>query len=186
MSPSLHDLTDRLIAFRDARDWRKFHSLKNLILSLNLESAEVLELAQWKDDAQVEAALSEPEFRARLAEECADVLPEIAGRLREVADEWGELTLTVGASAQEDLDEVGAASVDYLMYSGYATLAYFWARMAMVAQAELAAGETDHFFEGKVATARFYFARLLPRAEAHRRAALAGAESLLALDQEGF
>lgn len=120
------------------------------------------------------------------AEECADVLPEIAGRLREVADEWGELTLTVGASAQEDLDEIGAASVDYLMYSGYATLAYFWARMAMVAQAELAAGETDHFFEGKVATARFYFARLLPRAEAHRRAALAGAESLLALDQEGF
>lgn len=74
MSPSLQSLTDRLIAFRDARDWRKFHSLKNLMLSLNLESAELLELAQWKDDAQVEAALSEPEFRARLAEECADVL----------------------------------------------------------------------------------------------------------------
>ncbi len=74
MSPSLQDLTDRLIAFRDARDWGKFHSLKNLMLSLNLESAELLELAQWKDDAQVEAALSEPEFRARLAEECADVL----------------------------------------------------------------------------------------------------------------
>lgn len=73
-SPSLRSLTDRLIAFRDARDWRKFHSLKNLILSLNLESAELLELAQWKDDAEVEAAPSEPEFRARLAEECADVL----------------------------------------------------------------------------------------------------------------
>jgi len=74
MSPSLQNLTDRLIAFRDARDWRKFHSLKNLILSLNLESAELLELAQWKDDAEVEAALSDPAFRARLAEECADVL----------------------------------------------------------------------------------------------------------------
>ena len=74
MSASLQNLTDRLIAFRDARDWRKFHSLKNLILSLNLESAELLELAQWKDDAQVEAALSDPEFRARLGEECADVL----------------------------------------------------------------------------------------------------------------
>jgi NTP pyrophosphatase (non-canonical NTP hydrolase) len=74
MSPSLHDLTDRLIAFRDARDWRKFHSLRNLMVSLNLESAEVLELTQWKDDAQVEAASSEPEFRARLAEECVDVL----------------------------------------------------------------------------------------------------------------
>lgn len=74
MQPSLDELTDRLLAFRDARDWRRFHSLKNLMLSLNLESAELLELAQWKDDAAVEAALSEPEFRARLAEECADVL----------------------------------------------------------------------------------------------------------------
>ncbi len=74
MSPSLQTLVDRLIAFRDARDWRKFHSLKNLMLSLNLEAAELLELAQWKEDAELEAELSEPEFRARLAEECADVL----------------------------------------------------------------------------------------------------------------
>lgn len=74
MSPSLQDLTDRLIEFRDARDWRQFHGLKNLLLSLNLESAELLELAQWKDDAQVENAVSDPKFRARLAEECADVL----------------------------------------------------------------------------------------------------------------
>lgn len=74
MSPSLQTLTERLIAFRDARDWRQFHGLKNLILSLNLESAELLELAQWKDDAQVEDALSDPAFRARLAEETADVL----------------------------------------------------------------------------------------------------------------
>jgi NTP pyrophosphatase (non-canonical NTP hydrolase) len=74
MSQSVQNLTDRLIAFRDARDWRKFHSLKNLVLSLNLEATELLELAQWKDDAEVEAALSKPEFQARLAEECADVL----------------------------------------------------------------------------------------------------------------
>ena len=120
------------------------------------------------------------------AKACADALPEITEPLRELADEWGELTLTIGASAQEDPDEVGAASVDYLMYSGYASLAYFWARMALVAQAKLSAGDADPFFEGKVATARFYFARMLPRAESHRRAALAGAESLLALDQAGF
>ena len=74
MSTNLQNLTDRLIAFRDARDWQKFHSLKNLILSLNLESAELLELTQWKDDTEVDAALSDPEFKARLAEECADVL----------------------------------------------------------------------------------------------------------------
>ena len=56
MTPSLQDLTERLIEFRDARDWRQFHGLKNLMLSLNLESAELLELAQWKDDAEVEVS----------------------------------------------------------------------------------------------------------------------------------
>ena len=120
------------------------------------------------------------------ANDCDAVLPEIAQRLRELADQWGALALTVGASAQQNPDEVGAASVDFLMYSGYACLAYFWARMALVAQAKLAAGGADPFYEGKVATARFYFARLLPRAQAHHSAALAGAESLLALDDEGF
>lgn len=73
-APSLDDLTQRLIAFRDARDWRQFHSLKNLILSLNLEAAEMLELTQWREDAAVDAAASgDAGFRARLAEECADV-----------------------------------------------------------------------------------------------------------------
>lgn len=73
-SATLAELTDRLIAFRDARDWRQFHSLKNLILSAGLESAELLELTQWKDDGAVEDAIADPAFRARLAEECADVL----------------------------------------------------------------------------------------------------------------
>ena len=74
MTPDLAVLTARLIEFRDARDWRQFHGLKNLMLSLNLEAAELLELAQWKDDAAVEDAVRDPAWRARLAEECADVL----------------------------------------------------------------------------------------------------------------
>ena len=74
MPTTLAELTDRLIAFSDARDWRRFHDLKNLIVSVNLESAGLLELTQWQDDAAVEARIDEPEFRARLAEECADVL----------------------------------------------------------------------------------------------------------------
>ncbi len=73
-TPALDDLTRRLIAFRDARDWQPFHGLKNLMLSLNLEAAEVLELAQWKSDDEIEAAVSDPGFRDRLGEECADVL----------------------------------------------------------------------------------------------------------------
>ncbi len=76
-APTLDDLTERLLAFRDARDWRRFHSLKDLIVSLNLEAAELLELTQWKPDQEVEAAAGEPEFRARMAEECADVMIDL-------------------------------------------------------------------------------------------------------------
>lgn len=72
--PSLDELTQQLIEFRDARNWRQFHALKDLILSLSLESAELLELAQWKPEADFEqAALNEP-LQQRLKEECADVL----------------------------------------------------------------------------------------------------------------
>lgn len=73
-TPTLAELTDRLIAFRDARDWRQFHSLKDLIVSVSLESAELLELTQWKDDKSVETGAADPAFRGRLEEECADVL----------------------------------------------------------------------------------------------------------------
>jgi hypothetical protein len=66
------------------------------------------------------------------------------------------------------------------MYSGYAVLAYSWARIALAA---ITSGEhRDAFLEGKLATARFFFARMLPRAEAHRRAIAAGNAPLAAID----
>jgi len=71
--PSLDELTERLIAFRDARDWRQFHALKDLILSLNLEAGELLELTQWTSEADFERDAKSEAMRARLAEECADV-----------------------------------------------------------------------------------------------------------------
>ena len=71
---TLRSLTERLIAFRDARDWRQFHSLKDLIVSLNLEAAELLELTQWKSIEDVEQMAESVSGRTRLAEECADVL----------------------------------------------------------------------------------------------------------------
>ncbi|MEE9335205.1 MAG: nucleotide pyrophosphohydrolase [Granulosicoccaceae bacterium] len=73
--PSLDDLTQQLLEFRDARDWRQFHSLKDLILSLSLEASELLELSQWKPEQQFEdAALNDKKMQQRLKEECADVL----------------------------------------------------------------------------------------------------------------
>ena len=72
-SPSLNELTNQLIEFRDARDWRQFHSLKDLILSLNLEASELLELTQWKSEQAFEEEAKTEAMQQRLKEECADV-----------------------------------------------------------------------------------------------------------------
>lgn len=73
-SPTLQQLTTQLLEFRDARDWRQFHSLKDLILSLNLEASELLELSQWKPEQQFEKEAATESMHQRLQEECADVL----------------------------------------------------------------------------------------------------------------
>ena len=53
--------------FQSDRDWKQFHSPKNLAISLNLEAAEVLELFQWTKDNNLP-----PEKKEQLAEELAD------------------------------------------------------------------------------------------------------------------
>ena len=67
-------LTRALLEFRDARDWKQFHTLRNLIVSLNLEASELLELTQWKSDAEMAALVREPQRHEALADECADIL----------------------------------------------------------------------------------------------------------------
>jgi len=70
----LPELTAQLIDFRDQRNWAQFHSLRHLIVSLNLEAAELLELTQWKSDAEVAALPASAATREALRDECADVL----------------------------------------------------------------------------------------------------------------
>ncbi|HZW12738.1 MAG TPA: nucleotide pyrophosphohydrolase [Noviherbaspirillum sp.] len=67
-------LKKQLLQFRDERNWQQFHTLKNLIISVNLESAELLELTQWKTDEQLAALKSDDSFQQALRDECADVL----------------------------------------------------------------------------------------------------------------
>ena len=69
----IDELRDALLRFRDERNWQQFHSLRNLIVSLNLEAGELLELTQWKSDAEVEALPADPLAQEALADECADV-----------------------------------------------------------------------------------------------------------------
>ena len=110
-------------------------------------------------------------------------LTEFVLPLAEIAKQWGELTMEVGKKAMANADEVGAASVDYLFYSGYVALAYWWARAVVAAEA---GSHGDGFKKAKRDTARFYFARILPRTQAHAAAMRSGAGNLLDLDEALF
>ncbi|MDC0661711.1 acyl-CoA dehydrogenase C-terminal domain-containing protein [Marinobacter sp. SS21] len=114
-------------------------------------------------------------------------LKEFLEPLQTMNKEWGDLTMKIGMNAMKNRDEVGAASVDYLMYSGYAVFAYLWARMAKVALDAMAEGTSEEaFYNAKVQTARFYYKRLLPRANAHAEMALAGADTLMDIQEDAF
>ncbi|MEO3682184.1 acyl-CoA dehydrogenase C-terminal domain-containing protein [Shewanella vesiculosa] len=103
------------------------------------------------------------------------------------AKEWHELTVLIGAKAMKNPDEIGGASVDYLMYAGYVTLAFFWAKMAKVAQDKLATDTSETaFYEAKIKTAQFYMQRMLPRAKGHAACIQNGVDSMMALSSDDF
>jgi alkylation response protein AidB-like acyl-CoA dehydrogenase len=108
---------------------------------------------------------------------------EFIAPLRAKAAEWQALTMAVGQRAVANADEVGAAAYDYLFYSGYVALAYWWARSVVAAEAS---SQSEAFKDAKRETARFYFARLLPRTLSHKAAIESGSASLLALDAGRF
>ncbi|ROS01928.1 hypothetical protein EDC56_2377 [Sinobacterium caligoides] len=114
-------------------------------------------------------------------------MAEFVAPLKAINKEWGELTLKIGEAGAQNADEVGSASVDYLMYSGYAVLAYFWARMVKVSQDKLAAGEGDQrYYEAKIKTAQFYYNRILPRTESLATTMLSGSKWLMQMDEDEF
>lgn len=67
--PTLEEIVQRLRAFRDARDWKQFHTAKNLAMSISIEAGELMEVFQWTDAA---ARPTERDI-ARAADEAADV-----------------------------------------------------------------------------------------------------------------
>ncbi|MGK8476131.1 acyl-CoA dehydrogenase C-terminal domain-containing protein [Stutzerimonas stutzeri] len=122
------------------------------------------------------------EIRAFVASAGAD-LSEFTEPLKAALDNLDELTAWVIDQAKANPNEIGAASVEYLHVFGYTAYAYMWARMAAVALAKQ--GEGD-FYQSKLGTARFYFARMLPRIHSLTASVKAGSESLYLLDAAQF
>jgi alkylation response protein AidB-like acyl-CoA dehydrogenase len=110
-------------------------------------------------------------------------LAEFVGPLGSAAKEWGELTLDLVKRASANPEEMGAAAYDYLFYSGYIALAYLWARSVDAADASQ---QAQDFRDAKRQTARFYFARLLPRIHTHAAAMRSGASSVMDMADAQF
>jgi len=114
----------------------------------------------------------------------SEEMQEFVNPLADLGDKVTKLTTEIGMKAFKNPDEVGAAAVDYLRVCGHLVFAYFWARMAKVALAKLDSG--DPFYKAKLATARFYFAKLLPETAGLIRSARAGVAPLLEMDEALF
>ena len=110
-----------------------------------------------------------------------------AWQVIKLAIRWRLLAYKLGAGAKKSPDSVGAGSVDFLMFSGYAYMAYMFARMSKVASAQLAAGEGDSvFLQEKLHTATFFFERILPRADMHAKTIKASVGSVMAMPTDYF
>ncbi|XAH22972.1 acyl-CoA dehydrogenase C-terminal domain-containing protein [Xylophilus sp. GW821-FHT01B05] len=121
---------------------------------------------------------------AKLVEEegVNEKMAEFINPIAYLGDQMTKFTTEIGFKGSQNPDEVGAAAVDYLRVAGHLVFGYFFARMAQVALRKIAEGDTDPFYQAKLQTARFYFAKLFPETASLMRTARAGAASLMDTD----
>lgn len=78
MSDSIKKLQAKIINFREERDWKQFHTPKDLAISVSIEAAELLECFQWKDEKAVKEYL-DSDKSSEIDEEMADILIYLIG-----------------------------------------------------------------------------------------------------------
>jgi alkylation response protein AidB-like acyl-CoA dehydrogenase len=111
-------------------------------------------------------------------------MTEFIDPLVDIGEKVKKLTMELGLKAMSNKNEVGAAAVPYLRVVGHFVYAFLFAKMAKIALDKKDSG--DDFYKAKLATARFYFAKLLPETAYQIRAARSGSESLMALEADLF
>jgi butyryl-CoA dehydrogenase len=119
--------------------------------------------------------------------------PEMAQLVIPVAKALERLERAVGwlvEAGAKNPEEAGAGAVDILHLFGWVSLGYLWARMAKVSMAKLARAEPGGadaaFYRAKIATARFFVERLLPRTSTHFETILRGSETIMSFPDEAF
>ncbi len=109
----------------------------------------------------------------------SEVAPEFQEALNEALDRLIRVTASVVDRAKDDANLAGAVSVDYLEICGLTIYAWLWARMAQHAPA-------DEFGDAKRATARYFFARVLPVCAGLEQAIAAPSEVVMELAEAQF
>lgn len=163
---------------RDARI-NMIYEGTNTIQSLDLLGRKVLQDngAKLKKFGKLIAAFVEDEG-------VNEAMQEFVNPLADLGDKVTKLTTELGMKAFGNPDEVGAAAVDYLRVVGHLCFAFLFAQQAKVALAKLDSG--DPFYKAKLATIRFYFAKLLPETASLIRSARSGLQPLMAMDEALF
>jgi alkylation response protein AidB-like acyl-CoA dehydrogenase len=97
-------------------------------------------------------------------------------------------TATIAQKGLKNADEAGAASSDYLRQFALVALGYMWCMIVKTAQEKLSSGGggRTEFYESKIKTARFFFERMLPEADARFKMVLAGSKSMMDLAESDF
>ena len=70
---TLHELKLKAINFRDERNWKQFHTLKNLLIALNIECAELQELFLWDDEDAIASKINNT-TKQKVGEELGDII----------------------------------------------------------------------------------------------------------------
>ena len=127
------------------------------------------------------------EIDAFLAENAGnESVSEFMDGLKDAKNKLTEGTMWMMQNGMTNPDNAGAGSVDYMHMMGLSTLAYMWAKMALVAQAAIDGGSDDEFYKNKIITGRYFVLRMLPMMDAHLAKIKTGAEPLMALDAAAF
>jgi alkylation response protein AidB-like acyl-CoA dehydrogenase len=110
-----------------------------------------------------------------------------AQALSELRGEWEAISSDIAKRSVENADEAAGAAFDYLMYSGYVSVAYFWARMSKAAIQNTGRNASDDkFYKAKLQTARFYYERILPRTRTLAVTLRASSKSLMDIADDAF
>ncbi len=109
--------------------------------------------------------------------------PYVEG-VRTATTELKDATMWLMQNGMSNFDNAGASSHDYLQLFGLTALSLMWAKMAKAALAKESTG--DRFYADKLATARYFFDRVLPDATSHLAKVKTGAGPVMALSADAF